>query len=33
VRFCEARTRSSPSRERARLRLRKLEMWARTVAE
>jgi hypothetical protein len=28
VRFCEARTRSRPSRERARLRLRKLEIWA-----
>src|SRR6202035_3408735 len=28
VRFCEARTRSRPSSERERLRLRKFEMWA-----
>ncbi len=28
VRFCEARTRSRPSSERARLRLRKFEIWA-----
>src|ERR1700756_1831297 len=28
VRFWEARTRSRPSRERARFRLRKLEIWA-----